>query len=102
MRIVVLISLVVCSIVAKINAAEPITVYGGKAHDWAIKFSNDAEAQLRKGDLGGASHSVAEALRYDPAYWPALYIRARISSRRGKWNEAKNDCTALLLKDSTF
>jgi tetratricopeptide (TPR) repeat protein len=87
---------------AAAHASEPIKVYGGKAHDWAIKFSNDAEAQLRKGDLDGASHSIAEALRYDPSYWPALYVRAKISGRRGKWDEMIRDCTELLRQDSTF
>jgi len=93
--------LVFFSVVAA-KASEPITVYGGKAHAWAIKSDNDAEAQLRKGDLDGAGRSVAEALRRDPSYWPALYTRARIFSRLQKWDLTIRDCTELLRQDSTF
>jgi hypothetical protein len=31
------------------DASEPIKLYSGKAHAWAIKFSNDAETQLHNG-----------------------------------------------------
>lgn len=88
--------------IAALDASEPIHIYGGKAHDWAIKLSNDAEAKLQKGDLDGALRDIQEALRVDPAYWPALFTRAKISSRRKKWNDVLRDCTDLLRQDSTF
>lgn len=83
-------------------AGEPIKLYGGKAHAWAIKFSNDAEANLRNGDLVAARRNIGEALRYDPAYWPALYTRAKLFGREGKWMETRRDCDEIMRQASTF
>src|SRR5437879_13173488 len=84
------------------DASEPIKLYSGKAHAWAIKFSNDAETQLRNGDLDGAARNIAEALRRDPTYWPALYTRAKIFSGEGKWDLALRDCNEIMRQASTF
>lgn len=83
-------------------ASEPITLYSGKAHAWAIKFSNDGEKNLSSSDLAAAHKNIAEALRYDPAYWPVLYTRAKLFGREGEWMEARRDCDLIMRQASTF
>jgi tetratricopeptide (TPR) repeat protein len=96
--------ILVCVLIGAIaaSASEPITLYSGKAHAWVIKFSNDAEKDLAKGDLGGARHNIAESLRYDPAYWPVLYTRAKLFSRERKWDAVRRDCDEIMRQASTF
>ena len=102
MRVSPLIVVLNLCIAVASDASEPIKLYSGKAHAWAIKFSNDAETQLHNGDLDGAARNIAEALRRDPTYWPALYTRAKIFSREGKWDLALRDCNEIMRQASTF
>lgn len=61
-----------------------------------MKLCSDASDQLRKGDIADAKRNVDEALRIDPKLWPALYVRAQIFRRQGKYELAVQDCNEAL------
>ena len=76
--------------------SEPIPIVVGR-WDWAaVKFDQDADKALRRGDVESARRDVAEALRRAPNYWPALYTRARLYAHEGKWDLALRDCNETL------
>lgn len=82
--------------------SEPITVVSGR-WDWgAVKFDEEAQKDLRKGDLKSAHKNIDEAIRRGPKYWPAYYDRARISAKEGKWDLALRDCNETLKRESAF
>src|SRR2546422_8186445 len=77
-------------------ATEPVRIVSSR-WDWgAAKFYRDAENDLSKGNLAGAHRNIAEALRRAPTFWPALYARAKLFSREGKWDLAIRDCNEVL------
>jgi tetratricopeptide (TPR) repeat protein len=83
-------------------ATEPITVVSGR-WDWgAVKFDEEAQKDLRKGDLEGARRNIDEAIRRGPNYWPVYYNRARLFAAERKWGLALRDCNEVLKRDSTF
>jgi tetratricopeptide (TPR) repeat protein len=83
-------------------ASEPIPVVVSR-WDWAaVKFNQEAENDLRKGDLEAARRNIAEALRRAPTYWPTLFTRAQLFSREGKWDLAIRDCNEVLRQYSAF
>src|SRR6059058_1117449 len=67
------------------------------AHQRAVvNLCSDASHQLRNGDVAGAKRNVDAALRIDPKLWPALYIRAQIFRKEGKYELAVQDCNEAL------
>jgi len=85
-----------------VSATEPIPVVASR-QDWpAVKFHCDAQKDLAKGDLEGARQNIAEALRRAPTYWPALFTRAQLLSREGKWELAIRDCNEVLRRYAAF
>jgi tetratricopeptide (TPR) repeat protein len=61
-----------------------------------MNLCSKASHQLRDGDIAGAKHNVDAALRIDPKLWPALYIRAQIFRKEGKYDLAIQDCNEAL------
>jgi tetratricopeptide (TPR) repeat protein len=67
------------------------------AHQRAVmNLSSDASDRLRNGDVAGAKRNVEAALAIDPKLWPALYIRAQIFRKEGKYELAIQDCNEAL------
>ena len=64
-----------------------------------MKLVTDVQDQLQKGDVGGAKRNVDAVLHRDPTFWPALYVRAQIYSREGKYDLALKDCNEALRQD---
>jgi Tfp pilus assembly protein PilF len=65
----------------------------------AMNVVIDAQHQLQKGDAAGAKRNVDAVLQGDPAFWPALYVRAQIYLREGKYDLALKDCNEALRQD---
>ena len=74
----------------------PIIVETGAGRRTVMKLCSDASDQLRNGDIAGAKRNVDAALRIDPRLWPALYDRAQIFRRQGKYELAIQDCNEAL------
>ena len=62
----------------------PIIVNAPRHQPALGKMVTNAEEQLKKGDLAGANRTLYSVLKADPAFWPALYTRARIFAMEGK------------------
>ena len=72
-------------------------------HQLALgKIVNNAEEQLKKGELAGANRTQDAVLKADLAFWPALYTRARIFVMEGKYERAIHDCNEALRKYRGF
>jgi len=84
----------VCATVTDGNV--PIVVGTGDAKRNVMKLCSDASEQLRNGDVASAKRNINEALRIDPKLWPALYVRAEIFAREGKYELAIQDCNEAL------
>jgi tetratricopeptide (TPR) repeat protein len=83
-------------------ASQPTTVVVSR-WDWgAVKFDEEAEKDLQKGDLKSAHRNIDEALRRGPDYWPSFYDRARLFAAEGKWDFALRDCNEVLRRYSAF
>ena len=83
-------------------ASEPTTVVVSR-WDWgAVKFDEQAQKDLQKGDLKAARRDIDEALRRGPDYWPAYYDRARLFTAEGKWDSALRDCNETLHRYPAF
>ena len=67
----------------------------------AMNMVVNAQHQLQKGDVAGAKRNVDIVLQRDPAFWPALYVRAQIYSHQGKYDLALKDCNEALRLDRT-
>jgi Tfp pilus assembly protein PilF len=80
----------------------PIVVATGDAKRKVMKLCSDASDQLRNGDVASAKRNINEALRIDPKLWPALYVRAEIFAREGKYELAIQDCDEALRQNRTF
>jgi tetratricopeptide (TPR) repeat protein len=74
----------------------PIIVETGAGKRAVMKLCSDASDQLRNGDVASAKRNVEAALRIDPKLWPALYIRAQIFRKEGKYELAIQDCNEAL------
>src|SRR4029453_4209805 len=74
----------------------PIVVEIGAGKRAVMKLCRDASDQLRNGDVASAKRNVEAALRIDPKLWPALYIRAQIFRKEGKYELAIQDCDEAL------
>ena len=78
------------------RANVPIIVETGVGRRTVMKLCSDASDQLRNGDIAGAKRNVDAALRVDPKLWPALYVRAQILRKQGKYELAIQDCNEAL------
>ena len=83
--------------------ARPIEIEVGRGRNMnAVKMVNQAQDQLFKAnDVAGAHRSVDAAIKADPTYWPALYIRAEVLIKERHYEAALQDCEAILRQDST-
>jgi len=77
-------------------ATVPIIVEHGVGKQTVMKLCSDASDQLRNGDIAGAKRNVDRALQIDPKLWPALYVRAQIFRKQGKYELAIQDCNEAL------
>jgi tetratricopeptide (TPR) repeat protein len=85
------------------RATEPIVVeYARGRNKVAIQLWQNAEEQLKKGEVAAAHRSVDVAIQSDPTLYPALYTRAKIYSKEKKWTLALQDCSSALRQDPTF
>ena len=84
-----------------VRASVPIIVATPGHMRAAMNLVIDAQHQLQKGDVAGAKRNVDAVLQRDPAFWPALYVRAQIYSHEGKYNLALKDCNEALRQDRT-
>jgi tetratricopeptide (TPR) repeat protein len=86
-----------------VRGTVPIDIRAGRGvNRMAIKLSNDAEEQLKVGDLEKAQRSIDAALRSDATFWPALYTRAKIYYYRHKCELAIQDCNEALRLNRTY
>jgi Tfp pilus assembly protein PilF len=84
---------------AVMEASVPIVVATPGHMRAAMKLVTDAQDQLQKGDVASAKRNVDAVLQRDPTFWPALYVRAQIYSREGKYDLALKDCNEALRQD---
>jgi tetratricopeptide (TPR) repeat protein len=84
------------------DGSVPIVVETGDAKRHVMKLCSDASHQLRDGDVANAKRNINEALRIDPKLWPALYVRAEIFAREGKYELAIQDCNEALRQNRYF
>src|SRR6266404_6624229 len=82
-----------------LRASVPIIIATPQRMLAAMKLVTDAQDQLKKGDVVGAKRNVDAVLQRDPTFWPALYVRAQIYSREGKYELALKDCNEALRQD---
>src|SRR5436309_15378035 len=90
----------VCATVT--DGSVPFVVETGRAKRNVMKLCSDASEQLRNGDVASAKRNINEALRIDPKLWPALYVRAEILAREGKYELAIQDCNEALRQNRSF
>ena len=74
----------------------PIWYEYGAGHRAAVVLLRQAEQHAEKGDLNNALVSVNTALKGDPKFWPARYMRAEIYSAQHQWQLALQDCNEVL------
>jgi tetratricopeptide (TPR) repeat protein len=84
------------------DGSVPIVVETGDAKRHVMKLCSDASHQLTNGDVASAKRNINEALRIDPKLWPALYVRAEIFAREGKYELAIQDCNEALRQNRFF
>jgi tetratricopeptide (TPR) repeat protein len=92
--IVLFTAIVTCTTAVRGNV--PIVVETGAGKRAVMKLCSDASDQLRNGDVASAKRNVEAALRIDPKLWPALYVRAQIFRKEGKYELAIQDCNEAL------
>lgn len=92
-------SVAIVSVATAIRASVPIIVATPGRMRADMKLVTDAQDQLQKGDVAGAKRNVDGVLQRDPTFWPALYVRAQIYSRVGKYDLALKDCNEALRHD---
>src|SRR3954452_3105716 len=90
------------SVATVMRASVPIIIATPGRMVTAMKRVTDAQDQLQKGDVAGAKRNVDAVLQRDPAFWPALYVRAQIYSHEGKYDLALKDCNEALRQDRTI
>jgi len=78
------------------HGSVPIMVEHGAGKQTVMKLCSDASDQLRNGDIANAKRNVDRALQIDPKLWPALYLRAQIFRKQGKYELAIQDCNEAL------
>jgi Tfp pilus assembly protein PilF len=93
------ISLAILTSTLLVRASVPIIVSTPQRMQAAMKMVTDAQDLLQKGDVAGAKRNVDAVIQRDPAFWPALYVRAQIYSHEGKYDLALKDCNEALRQD---
>jgi Tfp pilus assembly protein PilF len=78
------------------RASVPIIIQTPTHQRAAVQLCSHASEQLSNGDVAGAKRNVDAALRIDPKLWPALYVRAQIYRKEGKYQLAIQDCNEAL------
>ena len=92
-------SVAILSAATVMRASVPIIVATPGRMRAAMKLVSDAQDKLQNGDVAGAKRNVDAVLQRDPTFWPALYVRAQIYSRQGKYDLALKDCNEALRQD---
>ena len=82
-----------------VRGSVPIIVATPQRMQAAMKLVTDAQDLLQKDDVAGAKRNVDAVIQRDPTFWPALYVRAQIYSRQGKYDLALKDCNEALRQD---
>ncbi len=95
MRAIALFTAIITWLTA-VYGSVPIIVNTPAYQRAVMNLCNDASDQLKNGDVAGAKRNVDAALRIDPKLWPALYIRAQIFRKEGKYELAIQDCNEAL------
>jgi tetratricopeptide (TPR) repeat protein len=88
------IAILACATVT--HGSVPIIVTTPGHQRAVMDLCSKASDQLRNGDIAGAKRNVDAALRIDPKLWPALYLRAQIFRKEGKYELAIQDCNEAL------
>ena len=96
---VFVLSLAILSAATVMRASVPIIVATSGSMRAAMNLVTAAQDRLQNGDVAGAKRNVDAALHNDPTFWPALYVRAQIYSREGKYDLALRDCNEALRQD---
>ena len=96
MRRVLLLFIAVLSCATVMYGTVPIIVEHGAGKQTVMKLCSDASVQLSNGDIASAKRNVDRALQIDPKSWPALYLRAQIFRKQGKYELAIQDCNEAL------
>ena len=96
---VVVLSIAILTSAKVVRASVPIIVATPQRMQAAMKLVTDAQDLLNKGNVAGAKRNVDAVLRRDPTFWPALYVRAQIYSREGKYDLALKDANEALRQD---
>src|SRR5882757_4324723 len=82
-----------------VRGTVPIIVATPQRMQATMKLVTDAQDLLEKGDVATAKRNVDAVLQRDPTFWPALFVRAQIYSRQGKYDLALKDCNEALRQD---
>ncbi|MFL6545216.1 MAG: tetratricopeptide repeat protein, partial [Candidatus Udaeobacter sp.] len=86
---------IITSITA-VQGSVPIIVNTPGHQRAVMDLCSKASKQLTNGDIVGAKRNVDAALHIDPKLWPALYLRAQIFRKEGKYELAIQDCNEAL------
>jgi tetratricopeptide (TPR) repeat protein len=83
--------------------ARPLEMEVGRGRNMnAVKLVDQAQDELFKtNDVAAAHKSVDAAIKADPTYWPAFYIRAQVLMKERHYQAAIQDCESILRQDST-
>lgn len=81
------------------QASVPIIVATPGHMRASMNLVTEAQDLIKKGDVAGAKRKLDAVLQRDPAFWPALYVRAQIYSSQGKYDLALKDCNEALRQD---
>lgn len=92
----ILLFVAISALATAVHGSVPIIVNTPGHQRAVMNLCSDASNQLRNGDVAGAKRNVDAALRIDPKLWPALYIRAQIFRKEGKYELAIQDCNEAL------
>ena len=84
-------------------ASEPIVIEMSRSRNLqAANLAEKADKEVSKGDLVNARRDIEQAMRGDPAYWPALFTRAKLFAREHQWQRVIDDCSAGLKQAPSF
>src|ERR1043166_5089885 len=103
MRSLKIIAVSVCLNAISAHALELSDFFGGRGRNWnAIRVLEEGDAEMRAGNFRAARRDFDAAIRSDRTLWVAIYWRARLSVREGKWQETIRDCDQVLGQGTTL